>query len=65
ALYAFTACETAISPLCCVIENDRPLFTGVSELLKQSTEHTVDLLRAELGIQLSEFQEQWHFASIA
>ncbi|HAB32033.1 MAG TPA: DNA gyrase/topoisomerase IV subunit A, partial [Cryomorphaceae bacterium] len=64
ALYAFTACETAISPLCCVIENDRPLFTGVSELLKQSTEHTVDLLRAELGIQLSEFQEQWHFASI-
>jgi len=64
ALYAFTSCETAISPLCCVIEDDKPLFTGVSELLKRSTEHTVDLLRADLHIQLNELQEQWHFASL-
>ena len=64
ALYAFTSCETAISPLCCVIEDDKPLFTGVSELLKRSTEHTVDLLRADLNIQLNELQEQWHFASL-
>jgi len=64
ALYAFTSCETAISPLCCVIEDDKPLFTGVSELLKRSTEHTVDLLRADLHIQLTELQEQWHFASL-
>ena len=64
ALYAFTACEVSISPLCCVIEDDKPLFTGVSNLLKRSTEHTLDLLRAELSIQLNELQEQWHFASL-
>ena len=51
-------------PLCCVIEDDKPLFTGVSNLLKRSTEHTLDLLRAELSIQLNELQEQWHFASL-
>ena len=64
ALYAFTACEVSISPLCCVIEDDKPLFTGVSDLLKRSTDHAVDLLRAELNIQLNELQEQWHFASL-
>lgn len=64
ALYAFTSCENSISPLCCIIENDRPLFIGVSELLKLSTEHTLGLLKAELEINLKEQQEAWHFASL-
>ncbi|MGB5507378.1 DNA gyrase/topoisomerase IV subunit A [Robiginitalea sp.] len=64
ALYAFTACESSISPLGCVIEDNRPIFIGVSEMLRRSTEHTVELLKAELEIQLQELQEQWHFASL-
>ncbi len=64
ALYAFTNCEVSISPLCCVIEKNKPIFIGVSEILKKSTNHTVDLLRKELEIQLKELQEQWHFSSL-
>ena len=64
ALYAFTACESSISPLGCIIEDNKPVFIGVSEMLRRSTEHTVELLRAELEIQLAELQEQWHFASL-
>jgi len=64
ALYAFTNCENSISPLCCVIENNTPVFIGVSEILKLSTDHTVELLKSELEIQLSELEEQWHFASL-
>lgn len=64
ALYAFTDCEVSIAPLGCVIENDTPLFIGVNESLRRSTEHTVDLLRQELEVQLHELQEQWHFASL-
>lgn len=64
ALYAFTACETSISPLGCVIENNKPLFVGVSEMLRRSTDRTVELLKAELQIQLDELEEQWHFASL-
>ncbi len=64
ALYAFTACETSISPLVCVIEDNRPLFVGVSEMLRRSTDRTVELLKAELQIQLDELEEQWHFASL-
>lgn len=64
ALYAFTACETSISPLGCVIEDNKPLFIGVSEILRRSTDRTVDLLKQELEIQLSELEEQWHFASL-
>lgn len=65
ALYAFTDCETSISPLCCVIENNSmPIFIGVSEILKRSTQHTVQLLKKELEIQLAEEQEKWHFASL-
>lgn len=64
ALYAFTACESSISPLGCIIENNRPLFIGVSEMLRRSTDHTVELLKAELEVQLDELQEQWHFASL-
>src|SRR5690554_2614050 len=64
ALYAFTACETSISPLGCVIEDNRPLFIGVSEMLRRSTDRTVELLKRELEIQLGELEEQWHFASL-
>ncbi|MGO3182004.1 MAG: DNA gyrase/topoisomerase IV subunit A [Aequorivita sp.] len=64
ALYAFTACETSISPLGCVIEDNRPLFVGVSEMLRVSTDRTVELLKSELEIQLRELEEQWHFASL-
>lgn len=64
ALYAFTSCEVSIAPLGCVIQNNKPLFTGVSDMLKQSTERTVDLLRQELIIELGELEEQWHFSSL-
>lgn len=64
ALYAFTSCETSISPLCCIIENHKPRFIGVSEMLQVSTDNTVDLLKLELEIQLNELEEQWHFASL-
>ncbi|NNK83698.1 MAG: DNA gyrase/topoisomerase IV subunit A [Flavobacteriaceae bacterium] len=64
ALYAFTACETSISPLGCVIEDNKPLFIGVTEMLRRSTDHTVELLKSELEIKLNELEEQWHFASL-
>ena len=64
ALYAFTACETSVAPLGCVIEDNKPLFIGVSDMLKISTNRTVGLLKSELEIQLSELEEQWHFLSL-
>ncbi|CAM4384633.1 DNA gyrase/topoisomerase IV subunit A [Zobellia nedashkovskayae] len=64
ALYAFTACESSISPLGCIIEDNKPLFIGVIEMLRRSTDATVELLRRELEIQLAELEEQWHFASL-
>ncbi|MCF1422065.1 DNA gyrase/topoisomerase IV subunit A [Mangrovimonas futianensis] len=64
ALYAFTNCEMSISPLGCVIEDNRPLFIGVSEMLRRSTDNTVQLLKSDLEVQLSELEEQWHFASL-
>jgi len=64
ALYAFTNCEVSISPLCCIIENNKPVFIGVRDVLKHSTHHTVDLLTKELEIQLAELEEQWHFSSL-
>jgi len=64
ALYAFTNCEISISPICCVIDDNTPVFIGVKEVLKRSTDHTVDLLKWELKIQLDELQEKWHFASL-
>ena len=64
ALFAFTSCETSISPLGCVIEDNKPLFVGVSEMLRRSTDHTVELLKLELEIKLGELEEQWHFASL-
>ena len=64
ALYAFTACETSIAPLGCVIEDNKPLFVGVSEMLKISTHRTVDLLKSELEIDLAELQNKWHFSTL-
>ncbi|MCO4821938.1 MAG: DNA gyrase/topoisomerase IV subunit A [Flavobacteriaceae bacterium] len=64
ALYAFTNCETSISPLGCIIEDNKPLFIGVTEMLRRSTDYTVELLKSELEIKLREFEEQWHFASL-
>ena len=64
ALYAFTNCETSISPLGCVIEDNKPLFVGVTEMLRRSTDNTVQLLKRDLEVKLNELEEQWHFASL-
>ena len=64
ALFAFTACETSVAPLGCVIEDNKPRFVGVSEMLRVSTHRTVDLLKQELEIQLDELEESWHFQSL-
>lgn len=64
ALYAFTNCEVSISPLGCVIEDNKPLFVGVTEMLRRSTDNTVELLKQNLEIKLDELEEQWHFASL-
>lgn len=64
ALYAFTNCELSVSPLSCIILDDKPQFIGVSEILRKSTDHTVKLLRKELEIKLHELQDRWHFASL-
>jgi topoisomerase-4 subunit A len=64
ALYRFTDCEVSISPLSCVIEDNTPKFSGVSEILQQSTEHTLSLLKQELEVNLNELQEKWHFSSL-
>ena len=64
ALYAFTDCEVSISPNCCVINGDKPEFLGVSDVLRHSTDRTVDILRRELEIELSELREQLLFASL-
>ena len=61
ALYAFTSCESSISPLGCVIEDNKPLFVGVTEMLRRSTDNTVQLLKSDLEVKLDEFEEQWHF----
>jgi topoisomerase-4 subunit A len=64
ALYAFTDCEISISPNACIIENDKPHFIGVSDILRKNSEQTVDLLKLELEIRKSELEESWHFASL-
>jgi len=64
ALYAFTDCEISISPNCCVIDDNKPRFLGVSEILKINTDHTKELLKQELEIRLSELQESWHLSSL-
>ena len=64
ALYRFTDCELSISPLACVIDNNKPVFIGVSEILQNSTNHTVDLLTQELEVTLKELKDKWHFSSL-
>ena len=64
ALYAFTNCEVSVSPICCIIQEHKPVFIGVKDALRYSTDHTVDLLKQELEIKLGELEEQWHFASL-
>ncbi len=64
ALYAFTECELSISPNCCVIENNKPHFLGVSTVLRANTAYTVHLLTRELEIKKMELDEAWHFSSL-
>ncbi len=64
ALYLFTDCEVSISPNCCVVEQDKPRFLCVNEVLKISAQNTYDLLRKELEIERDELVEQLFFASL-
>lgn len=64
ALYAFTDCEVSLSPNSCIIENDKPLFIGVKEILKKSADSTLQLLNLELEIKKSELEEAWHALSL-
>ena len=64
ALYAFTDCEVSISPNACVIVNDHPAFLGVSEILRLSTDRTMELLSWELGILIDELENAWHWISL-
>ncbi len=63
-LYAFTQCEVSISPLCCIISDNKPHFLGVREILKISADNTKDLLKRELEIHLTELENQWHTISL-
>jgi topoisomerase-4 subunit A len=64
ALYAFTDCEVSISPNCCVIEDDKPIFSDVESLLEHSANRTKSLLRQELEIEHAELLEKLHFVSL-
>ena len=64
ALYAFTDCEVSISPNSSIIDGEKPVFIGVSEILKTSTDNTLALLKRELEIKLEELERQWHFAHL-
>ena len=64
ALYAFTDCEVNISPNCCVVENRKPIFTSVSNLLKLSCENTKSLLKWELEIEKAELEEKYFYTSL-
>lgn len=64
ALYAFTDCEVAVSPNACVIQEEKPTFLAISDILKSTTDNTVGLLRRELEIKLQEDREKWHFSSL-
>ena len=64
ALYAFTDCEVSVSPNSCIIEDDKPHFMPISEILKRSVSNTIELLNLELEIHKGELEEQWHFSSL-
>ena len=63
-LYVFSDCEVSLSPAACVIDQDKPLFLGVSEILRRSVDKTVQLLKRELEIRLEELEQQWHWDSL-
>ena len=63
-LFAFTNCEVSISPLSCIIEDNKPVFIGVSEILKKSTEKTKNLLKKELDVRLAELNLFWHYSTL-
>ncbi|HOK27069.1 MAG TPA: DNA gyrase/topoisomerase IV subunit A, partial [Bacteroidales bacterium] len=64
ALYALTDCEYSVSPNSCVIIDNKPSFMGVSEMLRRSVDHTVELLKAELNIRKEELLEEWHMMTL-
>ena len=64
ALYAFTDCETSINPNCCVIDEKKPKFLAVSDVLRRSVDNTRALLEKELMIRRGELMESLHFASL-
>lgn len=64
ALYAFTDCEVSISPLACVIMDEKPRFMSVNEILEECTRNTLYLLKRELEIHLHELEGKWHFSSL-
>lgn len=64
ALYAFTDCEVSISPNSCVISDNRPVFIGVSDILRTSTDNTLALLKEELLIRKKELENDWHSSSL-
>ncbi len=63
-LYVFTDCQVAISPAACVIADDKPVFLGVSEIVRRSADRTVRLLKRELEVRLGELEQQWHNDSL-
>ena len=64
ALYAFTDCEVSISPNCCVIDDNKPRFLGVSDVLRHNVNHTREILRQELEIKRAEITDKLHFATL-
>ena len=64
ALYAFTSCETSVSPQGCVIVNNKPSFIGINDILKISTDNTVELLKKELKVKLKDLENQWRFSTL-
>ena len=64
ALYAFSDCEISISPNACVIKDNKPLFLGISDILRANTDHTVYMLRRELEIRKGELEDAWHKSSL-
>ena len=63
-LYVFTACQVALSPSACVIDDDKPVFMGVREILRRSVDKTLALLKRELEIRQGELEQQWHWDSL-
>lgn len=64
ALYACTDCELSISPNSCVIENDKPIFMPITDILRKSVDETVALLLLELKIKLGELETDWQYSSL-